>query len=82
MTSVILCSSARSRILPRLFMTKAIWTKPAGYWNFPSVQILLATIYREKGETEKIAGLIPVAKELNSSLSKHIVAALEEFLPQ
>ncbi len=42
---------------------------------------LLATIYREKGETEKIAGLIPVAKELNSSLSKHIVAALEEFLP-
>ena len=43
---------------------------------------LLATIYREKGETERIAGLIPVAKELNSSLSKHIVAALEEFLPQ
>lgn len=43
---------------------------------------LLATIYREKGETAKISGLIPIAKELNSSLSKHIVSALEEFTLQ
>lgn len=41
---------------------------------------LLASIYRQKGETEKIAGLIPVARELNSSLSKHIVSMLEEFI--
>ncbi len=41
---------------------------------------LLAGIYCQKGETEKITALIPVAKELNSGLSKYIVSALEEFI--
>lgn len=41
---------------------------------------LLADIYQQKGQKEKIASLIPVARELNSSLSGHITAMLEEFL--
>lgn len=41
---------------------------------------LLASIYRQKGENEKITGLIPIARELNTSLSGHIVSMLEEFL--
>ena len=40
---------------------------------------LLGTIYREKGQTDKISALIPVAKSLNTSLSKHIVNILEEL---
>ena len=41
---------------------------------------LLATIYRQKGQNEKIAQLIPVAKSLNTSLTKHIVSMLEEMI--
>lgn len=39
---------------------------------------LLATIYKQSRQSEKIAGLIPIAKGLNTSLSGHIVAMLEE----
>ncbi len=41
---------------------------------------LLATIYRQNNQPEKIQALIPVARELNTSLSGHIVSMLEEFL--
>lgn len=40
---------------------------------------LLAKIYRESGESHKIAELIPVASNLNSVLSSHIVAFLKEM---
>ncbi len=40
---------------------------------------LLGTIYKEKGQTDKITSLIPVVKSLNTSLSKHIVSILEEL---
>lgn len=40
---------------------------------------LLATIYQQKGEPDKIAKLIPVAGSLNSALSSHIAASLEEM---
>ncbi|MGN1180100.1 MAG: hypothetical protein ACI4SD_02715 [Suilimivivens sp.] len=40
---------------------------------------LLATIYQQKGENDKIAKLIPVAGSLNSALSSHIAASLEEM---
>ncbi|WP_160558929.1 hypothetical protein [Parablautia muri] len=39
---------------------------------------LLSTIYRQKGQPEKIASLIPIAESLNTSLSGHIVAILKE----
>jgi tetratricopeptide (TPR) repeat protein len=38
---------------------------------------LLASIYRENGQTDKIRELIPVACDLNSPLSSHIVSMLE-----
>lgn len=41
---------------------------------------LLASIYSSQGRKEKISELIPIARELNSSLSKHIVSMLETFL--
>lgn len=41
---------------------------------------LLASIYMQTGQPDKIAGLIPVAQGLNSSLSKHITASLEEMI--
>ena len=41
---------------------------------------LLANIYLEMGTPEKISGLIPIARGLNTSLSGHIVAMLEELL--
>ena len=40
---------------------------------------LLASIYRQNGQTEKISALIPIAESLNTSLSAHIVAMLEEM---
>ncbi len=40
---------------------------------------LLSTIYREKGQNEKIASLIPIAESLNTSLSGNIVSMLKEF---
>lgn len=40
---------------------------------------LLASIYQQKGQSEKISGLIPIAENLNTSLSKRIVAMLEEM---
>lgn len=40
---------------------------------------LLASIYQKTGQTEKISGLIPIAENLNTSLSKRIVSMLEEF---
>lgn len=43
---------------------------------------LLAQIYRETGEPDKINELIPVAKSLNTALSAHIVASLEEMTRQ
>ncbi len=39
---------------------------------------LLSAIYRQKGMTDKIAGLIPIAQSLNTPLSGHIVAMLEK----
>ncbi|MGN0376816.1 MAG: hypothetical protein ACI4ED_04200 [Suilimivivens sp.] len=41
---------------------------------------LLAGIYKENGEVDKIAKLIPVAESLNSALSSHIAAFLEEMI--
>lgn len=41
---------------------------------------LLADIYHELNQPEKIEALIPVAAGLNSPLSKHIVSSLEEML--
>ena len=40
---------------------------------------LLAEIYRSQGEPEKISALIPVAENLNSSLSGYIVNMLREL---
>lgn len=39
---------------------------------------LLSAIYRQKGQSEKITALIPIAESLNTSLSSHIVAILKE----
>lgn len=39
---------------------------------------LLSAIYRQKGQPEKIASLIPIAESLNTSLSSHIVSILKE----
>ena len=39
---------------------------------------LLATIYKEQGQPEKIQDLIPIAKSLNSGLKTSIVKLLEE----
>ena len=41
---------------------------------------LLASIYKEKGQPEKIRELIPIAESLNSSLSGHIVSTLSHIL--
>lgn len=41
---------------------------------------LLSDLYVQRGQTEKIRALIPVAEGLNSSLSGHIVALLNERL--
>lgn len=41
---------------------------------------LLASIYQQNGQPEKISGLIPIAENLNTSLSKRIVSMLEEFM--
>ena len=41
---------------------------------------LLAELYIQAGQTEKIKALIPVAEGLNSSLSGHIAALLKERL--
>ncbi len=40
---------------------------------------LLSVIYKQTGQSEKITELIPVAQNLNTSLSGHIVAMLEEL---
>lgn len=40
---------------------------------------LLASIYYGRGQSDKIRQLIPIAKELNTSLSGNIVAMLEGF---
>ena len=42
---------------------------------------LLASIYQQKGQPEKILDLIPIAEGLNTSLSKRIVSMLEELVP-
>lgn len=39
---------------------------------------LLAAIYRQSGQSEKISALIPIAESLNTSLSDRIVSMLEE----
>lgn len=41
---------------------------------------LLASIYQQKNQPEKIAALIPIAQSLNTSLSGHIASMLEEFI--
>ena len=41
---------------------------------------LLAELYIQAGQAEKIKALIPVAEGLNSSLSGHIAALLKERL--
>ncbi|MCM1136622.1 MAG: hypothetical protein NC400_13750 [Clostridium sp.] len=41
---------------------------------------LLAEIYLQKGQKEKISELVPIAEGLNTSLSKHIVSMLKELL--
>lgn len=41
---------------------------------------LLASIYQQNGQPEKISDLIPIAENLNTSLSKRIVSMLEEFM--
>ena len=41
---------------------------------------LLATIYLEMDTPDKISGLLPIVKGLNTSLSRRIAAMLEEFL--
>lgn len=41
---------------------------------------LLASIYQQSGQLEKIKELIPVARDLNTGLSGHIVSMLEEFI--
>lgn len=41
---------------------------------------LLASIYQQDNQPEKIKALIPVAQSLNTSLSNHIVSMLEEFI--
>ena len=41
---------------------------------------LLASIYQQNGQSEKIKKLIPIAESLNTSLSKHIAAMLEEII--
>lgn len=43
---------------------------------------LLAGIYQKTGETDKINRLIPIAESLNSALSAHIAASLEEMTRQ
>ena len=43
---------------------------------------LLASIYQQAGQPEKIRELIPVARDLNTSLSGHITAMLEEILKE
>ena len=40
---------------------------------------LLASIYKEKGQPEKVQALIPIAQKLNSSLSGHIVSTLSHI---
>lgn len=40
---------------------------------------LLASIYQQNRQSEKIAGLIPIAESLNTSLSGRIVAMLKEL---
>ncbi len=40
---------------------------------------LLASIYQQTGQSDKIYDLIPIAENLNTSLSKRIVSMLEEF---
>jgi len=42
---------------------------------------LLSAIYLENGQPEKIRELIPVAENLNSSLSGHIVEMLKQQIP-
>lgn len=42
---------------------------------------LLATIYQQSGMSEKITDLIPIARDLNTRLSGHIVSTLEKMLP-
>ena len=42
---------------------------------------LLATIYQQEGMSGRIADLIPIARNLNTRLSDHIVSTLEEMLP-
>ena len=41
---------------------------------------LLSSIYLQNGQPEKISALIPVAENLNTSLSKHIVSSLKEMI--
>lgn len=41
---------------------------------------LLAKIYRDMNQSEKIESLIPIAEGLNSPMAKHIVASLKEML--
>lgn len=41
---------------------------------------LLAKIYRDTNQSEKIESLIPIAEGLNSPMAKHIVASLKEML--
>lgn len=41
---------------------------------------LLASIYQQDNQPEKIRALIPIAQNLNTSLSGHIVSMLEEFI--
>ncbi|MBO5056752.1 MAG: hypothetical protein J6C64_10435 [Lachnospiraceae bacterium] len=43
---------------------------------------LLSSIYRQNGQIDKIRSLIPIASQLNSVLSGHIVASLEEAIKQ
>lgn len=40
---------------------------------------LLASIYKQRGQSEKIAELIPIAENLNTALSGRIVAMLKEL---
>lgn len=41
---------------------------------------LLSSIYQQNGQTEKIRRLIPIASQLNTVLSGHIVSSLEELI--
>lgn len=42
---------------------------------------LLASIYLQNEQPEKVSGLIPIAENLNTSLSKYIVSMLKELIP-